>query len=53
MPVNHRRNPVARAAIMRKGGAHDKSNKAKRQQSKQQFKRKLRAEGFGPFSFAY
>lgn len=50
MPVNHRRNPVVQAAIMRKGGAHDKSNKAKRQQSKQKFKRQLRADGFGPVS---
>ena len=50
MPVNNRRNPVARAAILRKGGAHDKSTKAKRQQQKQQFKRQLRADGFGPAS---
>lgn len=44
-----RRNWVAKAAIMRKGGAHDKSNKAKRQKDKQAFKRKIRAEQFGSF----
>lgn len=45
----NRRNPVAQAAIMRKGGVHDKSNKAKRQKQKQQLKRNLRAESFGSF----
>lgn len=35
-----RGNPVAQAAIMRKGGVHEKSKSAKRQQSK----RKLRKE---------
>lgn len=48
---NNRRNWVARAAIMKKGGVHDKSNKAKRQKAKQAFKRKLKqgAEQFGSF----
>ncbi len=47
MPDNNRRNWVARAAIMRKGGVHDKTNKAKRHKEKQALKRKLRAERFG------
>lgn len=53
MPDNNRniRNPVARAAIMRKGGVHDKSNKAKRQKAKQQLSKKLRAESFGSYSY--
>lgn len=46
---NKPRNPVARAAIMRKGGVHEQSNKAKRQGDKQSLKRKLRADQFGPF----
>jgi len=45
------RNWVARADIMKKGGVHDKSNKAKRQKDKQAFKRKIRAEQFGSFWF--
>ncbi len=49
MPINNHRNWVARAAIMKKGGAHVKSNKAKRQKDKQAFKRKMRAEEFGSF----
>ncbi len=49
MPNRNNRNWVARAAIMRKGGVHEKSNKAKRQGAKQAFKRKLRAEQFGSF----
>ena len=44
-----RRNWVAKAAIMKKGGVHEKSNKAKRQKDKQSFKRKIRAEQFGSF----
>ncbi|VAW48110.1 hypothetical protein MNBD_GAMMA02-1699 [hydrothermal vent metagenome] len=49
MNTPKRRNWTAQAAIMRKGGAHDKSNKAKRQKDKQSFKQKLRAELFGSF----
>ncbi len=49
MKKNNRRNWVANAPIMRKGGVHDKTNKAKRQKEKQSFKRKLRAEQFGSF----
>lgn len=49
MPDNNRRNWVARTAIMRKGGVHDKTNKAKRQKEKQAFKKKIRAESFGSF----
>ncbi len=40
MPDNNRRNWVARTAIMRKGGVHDKTNKAKRQKEKQALKKK-------------
>lgn len=43
------RNRVARAPIMRKGGVHEKSNKAKRQQDKRSFKRKMRARDYDPF----
>ncbi|MFC3193295.1 hypothetical protein ACFODZ_03460 [Marinicella sediminis] len=49
MPKKPIRNQVARAPIMRKGGVHEKSNKAKRQQDKQSFKQKLRARDYGPF----
>lgn len=44
-----RRNWTAKAAIIKKGGVHDKTNKAKRQKDKQAFKRKIRAEQFGSF----
>lgn len=50
MPDNNRRNWAARAAIMRKGGVHDKTNKAKRHKDKQSLKKKIRAESFGSFS---
>jgi hypothetical protein len=46
---NYRRNPVAQAAIMRKGGVHDKTNKAKRQKEKQKLRKKIRAESLGSF----
>ncbi len=49
MKKTNRRNWVANAPIMRKGGVHDKTNKAKRKKEKQSFKRKLRAEQFGSF----
>ncbi len=49
MQSKKRRNWVANADIMRKGGVHEKSNKAKRQKDKQAFKRKFRAEQFGSF----
>ncbi len=49
MPNNNRRNWVARAAIMRKGGVHEKTHKAKRKQAKQALKKKIRAEQFGSF----
>ncbi len=45
-----RRNWVAKAPIMKKGGVHDKTNKAKRQKAKQAFKRKMRADQFGSYS---
>lgn len=48
-----RRNLAARATIMRKGGVHDKTNKAKRQKEKQALKKNIRAEcqdkSFGSF----
>ena len=53
MPDNNRnqlRNPIARAAILRKGGVHDKTNKAKRQKQKQAFKKDIRAGKFGSYS---
>jgi len=49
MKAPKRRNWTANAAIMRKGGVHEISNKAKRQQDKPAFKRKIRAEQFGSF----
>jgi hypothetical protein len=49
MQTPKRRNWTANAAIMRKGGVHEKSNKAKRKKDKQAFKRKIRAEQFGSF----
>lgn len=36
--LHQRRNPVAQAAILRKGGAHEKSRKAKRLQSKRELR---------------
>ena len=55
MPNNNRirlRNPIARAAILRKGGVHNKTNKAKRQKQKQSFKKDIRAGKFGSFSLS-
>ncbi|HHL32606.1 MAG TPA: hypothetical protein ENJ41_08460 [Oceanospirillales bacterium] len=49
MPNNTRRNWVARLPIMKKGGVHDKTNKAKRQKNKQMLKKQLRANKFGPY----
>lgn len=46
-----RRNVVARLAIMRKGGVHDKSNKAKRQKQKQKLAKQIRTKNFGPYLF--
>jgi hypothetical protein len=43
------RNWAARAAIMRKGGVHEKTNKAKRQKEKQLVKKNIRAGSFGSF----
>lgn len=40
MPTLHRRrNPVALAAILRKGGVHEKSRKAKRQKQKRELRK--------------
>ncbi len=40
MPERHRRrNPVALAAILRKGGAHEKSRKSKRQKQKRELRK--------------
>jgi len=38
----HLRNPVAHADIMKKGGAHQSSRKAVRQQARQQIHQQLR-----------
>lgn len=43
------RNPVARAASMHKGGVHEKTEKAKRQQRKQALKKKLKSRNFDSF----
>lgn len=42
-------NPIAKAPILRKGGAHVKSESAKRQQDKQKLKREMR-QGKGRFA---
>ncbi len=40
MPTRHnRRNPVAQATIMRKGGVHEKSRKANRQKQKRDLRK--------------
>ncbi|MEE9351074.1 MAG: hypothetical protein V3U78_02345 [Thiotrichaceae bacterium] len=39
MAKQDQRNPVARAAILRKGGAHEKCSTAKRQHDKQELKK--------------
>lgn len=44
-----RRNLAALAAVMRKGGVHEKTNKAKRQKDKQKLKKQIRTNNFGPF----
>ncbi len=36
--LHRRRNPVAQAAILRKGGVHEKSRKAKRQKQKRELR---------------
>lgn len=46
-----RRNLAATSPLMKKGGVHDKSNKAKRKKDKQSLKRTIRAEQFGPYYF--
>jgi hypothetical protein len=38
-----RRNPVARAPLLRKGGVHQKSKSAERQQTKQSLRREVRS----------
>jgi len=45
------RNPIARMAILRKGGVHNKSNKAKRQKHKQKLQKQIRADKFSPYFF--
>lgn len=37
--LHRRRNPVAQAAILRKGGVHEKSRKAKRQKQKNELRK--------------
>ena len=36
--LHRRRNPVAQAAILRKGGVHEKSRKSKRQKQKRELR---------------
>ena len=36
MPIRNHRNPVARAAILRKGGVHEKCRTSKRRQQKRE-----------------
>lgn len=50
-PRRRRINPVARAPILRKGGAHVKSRSGERQQYKQQLKQKLLKEETGEDDF--
>jgi len=38
---HQRRNPVAQAAIMRKGGVHEKSRKSKRQKQKRELRKMI------------
>ncbi|VAW42356.1 hypothetical protein MNBD_GAMMA01-1119 [hydrothermal vent metagenome] len=47
------RNVVARLAIMKKGGVHDRTNKAKRAKQKQKLQKQIRTDNFGPYSFLY
>jgi hypothetical protein len=49
MPNNTRRNWVARLPIMKKGGVHDKTNKAKRSKLKQKLQRQIRTDNFSPY----
>lgn len=37
--LHKKRNPVAQAAILRKGGVHEKSRKAKRQKQKSELRK--------------
>lgn len=39
--LNRRRNPVAQAVILRKGGVHEKSRKSKRQKQKRELRASL------------
>lgn len=39
--LHGRRNPVALAEILRKGGAHEKSRKAKRQKQKREMRKEV------------
>jgi len=45
-----RTNPIVRAPILRKGGVHEKSQSAKRQESKRQLRRLMDKAGadYGP-----
>ena len=45
------RNAVARLPIMKKGGVHDKTNKAKRVKQKQKLQKQIRTNNFGPYFF--
>ena len=45
------RNAVARLPIMKKGGVHDKTNKAQRSNQKQKLQKQIRTNNFGPYFF--
>ncbi|MBU2864217.1 hypothetical protein KO489_10210 [Reinekea forsetii] len=47
----HKRNPHAFAPIMKKGGVHEKTNKAKRQKEKMQSRKE--AHNRGPFFWLF
>lgn len=54
VPMSKPRNPVATQAILRKGGAHVKTNSAKRQSAKRQLQKDLaqvKAGHAGLYSF--
>ncbi|HVF65092.1 MAG TPA: hypothetical protein VNE58_13965 [Casimicrobiaceae bacterium] len=44
MPTLKPRDPVARSPLMRKGGPHERSKSAKRQQAKRELARTVRDE---------
>ena len=49
MKTFKKRNPVATAAIMRKGGVHEKTQKAKRAAHKQKLSKNIKSRNFDSF----